>query len=122
MQIHGHMASVPACVGMWAEIQSHYLAIKVYKGAGDSLCKTSRAILKPKEAANYLPVKLTIMKEMFHFSKLGTESIIPGKEQVTRIYWIPDVHSSDETPQCPVSFGCWIHNAYFIEEEVGYSK
>lgn len=34
MQIHSHVASVTACVGLWAEIQSHYLAIKAYKGSG----------------------------------------------------------------------------------------
>lgn len=56
-------ASVLVCVGTHAEIQSHYLAIKVYTGSGASLCKTFRAILKSKEAANYCTANLTITKE-----------------------------------------------------------
>lgn len=59
--------SVMVYLGMWAERQSRYLAIKLNEGSGASPCKTSRAILKSKGAASYFMANLTIKKAVSVF-------------------------------------------------------
>lgn len=81
-------------VGMWAETQAPYLALKAYQGSGAFLCKASWAILKSTETAHYLTANLTIMNERsFTSPSWGQKAFAPGKKQVIKNYWMPAVCS-----------------------------
>lgn len=87
-------ALVLVCVGMWAEAQAPYLALKAYQGSGAFLCKALGAILKSTEIAHYLTANLTIMNERsFTSPSWEQKAFAPGKKQVIKNYWMSAVCS-----------------------------